>query len=232
MRGRLGHNRRAGCAAAGFSFVELVLSLSLLAAALTGIGAVTHTAIRMTALHERRLDTQQAARRGLERVMEELRWAEAVIGDPACGGGLCPSRVRVRVPRGNPYRADEAYEVTFQHNPAQRELERRVGGGVNNLASLIRHVDFRYLDADGSPAADPGAVTHIRLTLVAAPPPGAPFPGAPFTVESEVGLRNRRPAERVLPSPTPVWRPAPRWLRSPAPPAGTSPPAGTPLAPR
>jgi hypothetical protein len=205
---------------AGLTTLELVVSLSLLAAALAGLGGLGQTAIRATLVHEARLDVQQAARRGLERVADEIRWAEAVVPDPLCGG-LCPNRLTVRVPAGNPYRRDASYNVTFQHNVAQREIERRLGTGVNNLASLIHRLEFSYFDANGVPTSDPSAVTRVGVTL-AAETRGGPH----VMLDSAVSLRNFRPPPRPTPTRTPVWRPAPRWLRPSSPPSGGGPPPG------
>lgn len=182
--GETGHARELG-----FTVLELVLALCLLVAAAGGLGTYGQFVVRMAYLHEVRLDTQQAARRGMERITEELRWAEAVVPDFGCGSsGLCADRVSVRIPPGNPYRHDQAYEVTFQHNPRQQEVERRVGRGVNNLASLIQGVTFTHFGADGAPATDASGVVRVRVVLVAA---GQRTP--PISIESDVALRNRRP---------------------------------------
>ncbi len=190
MYGRAGNDDDVGRALArGFTVLELLLALSLLAAAAAGLGTYGQFVVRMAYLHEVRLDTQQAARRGVERITEELRWAEAVVPDFGCGSsGLCADRVSVRIPSGNPYRQDQAYEVTFQHNPRQQEVERRVGRGVNNLASLIQGVTFTCFGADGAPAADASGVVRVRVVLVA-----AGRGTSPVAIESDVALRNRRP---------------------------------------
>jgi hypothetical protein len=172
----------------GWSLLELVLALSVLtlaAAALAGLARLTTLSLHVTV---RRLDAQQAARRGIERVADELRWAEAVLPEPSCGAaGLCADRVRVSIPAGNPYRRDQPYEVLFQHNARQRELERRVGRTVNNLTSWIDRMVVSYLDAGGRAAGAAAEVTHVRIALVVAPPDSRPT-----VVETLVGLRNRR----------------------------------------
>jgi hypothetical protein len=196
--------------------MELVVTLALVAVVLTGLGGVVRTAIRVTRLHEDRLDVQQGSRRAVERIVEELRWAEHLIADPACGpGGLCPDRIRASIPAGNPYRRDAAYEVTFQHNARQHEVERRVGGGTTNLAAMIRRAEFTYLDGHGAPAAQPAAVVRVRVTLVA-----TARDGRPVVVESDVALRNRRPVAVATPSPGPTASPVPAWRPTPRLPFG------------
>lgn len=228
--------REAGAAArlspGGFSIIELVVALTVLALALIGIGGLARTATRVSLFHGERLDAQQAARRAVERIIEELRWAEAVVADPLCAPtGLCAERVTVRIPPGNPYRQDQSYVVRFQHNPRQREVERRVGGGVNNLASLIQTVRFTFLDVHGLAAAGPDEVKRIHLTLIVAPPTSATV-----TIDSGVALRNVRvpaPTPPTGPTPSPAWRPAPRLPGIPVP-AGTPPEGsrGVPPIPR
>jgi hypothetical protein len=204
--------------------LELVVSLAVLGLAFVGLGSLARTITRASLLHEQQLDAQQAGRRAIERIVEELRWAEAVVGDPACApSGLCASRVTVRIPPGNPYRQDQPYTVTFQHNLRQREVERRVGRGVNNLASMIQAARFAFLDAQEAPASSPDRVVRILVTLVVVPR-SAPA----VTIESGVALRNARPpaaTPTVEPSPWPTWRPT---VRQPSMPAPLEPPPPTP----
>jgi len=172
----------------GWSILELVVALSLTALAVTGVTGLLRLTMGSAQLITNRLDAQQSARRGIDRVTEELRWAEAVLPESGCGPpGLCADRVRVRIPAGNPYRRDQPYDVLFQHNARQRELERRVGRTINNLASWIDRVDVTFLDAGGTPTDVPADVARVRIALLVTPPGGAPT-----IIESEVGLRNRR----------------------------------------
>jgi prepilin-type N-terminal cleavage/methylation domain-containing protein len=180
----------------GFTLLELVIALGLAAAVAAGFGALAEGAARAMSLTFGRLEAQQSVRRGLERITEELRWAEAVVPDQACGAsGLCADRITVRVPNGNPYRGDEAYEVTFQHNARYRELERRVGRGVNNLASPITQLEFSHLDAHGTPALSADRVARVRVRATAALPDGDTI-----LLAGDVMLRNRGVAP---PAPSP-----------------------------
>ncbi len=197
----------------GLSMLELIVALSLMALAASGLLGLARVATRAAQIIEGRFEAQQNARRAIDRVIEELRWAEAVVPDAGCApAGLCPDRVRARIPSGNPYRQDLAYEVVFQHNPRQREIERRVGRGVNNLASAVDRVEITYLEAGGVPATTAADVARIRVALVV-----RPRGGPEAIIESEVALRNRRVAEPAPPSPTPVWRPTPRGPDAPFP---------------
>jgi hypothetical protein len=118
---------------------------------------------------------------------EELRWAEAVLPDPACGGsGLCATRLRAQIPAESPYGQGQAYAVTFMHNPAQREAERRVERGVTNLASLIESLEFSYLDGAGVQTLEPARIVRLEITLVA-----SPRGGPPVVLRTGLALRNR-----------------------------------------
>ncbi len=204
----------------GLTMLELMMALSLVALAATALFGVARMMGRNVQITEARLEAQQGARRALERVIEELRWAEAVLPDAGCApAGLCFDRVTVRIPGGNPYRRDEGYDVTFQHNPRQREIERRVGRGTNNLASAVDRVELTYLEAAGGPAATPDQVARIRVRLVV-----RPRDRIETDVASEVALRNRRVVQPTRTAPTPVWRPSPRRIGEPLPPDRIRPP--------
>lgn len=171
----------------GLTMIEVLVGLSLAAAVGAGAAAVAGTSAQRVIAHEARLDAQQGARRALDRMTEELRWAEAVMPDPACGGsGLCATRVRAWIPAGSPYGQGQAYAVTFMHNPAQREAERRVEQGVTNLASLVDSLEFSHLDADGTRALEPARIVRLEITLVA-----LPRGGPPVVLRTGLALRNR-----------------------------------------
>ena len=198
----------------GMTLVEIVVALALVSAALAGIFGVASMAVRFSATHGNRLDTQQAARRAFDRVTEELRWAERIVPDPACPPrGLCAERVSAYVPPGNPYRRDQAYDVTFQLNRRDAEIERTVNRGTNNVAAHITGFALSYLDALGRPAGVAHDVTHLRV-LVTAAARGT----YALSWEGSVALRNLRPIPSTpVPSPTRVWRPTPRYRFEPAP---------------
>lgn len=203
----------------GLSLIELTMGLSLAAVAAAGLLGLARMASQAAVLVGDGLDGQQGARRALERVTEELRWAETVVADTTCApSGLCPSRVRARIPAGNPYRLSESYEVVFQYNPRQREIERRLGRGVNNLASRIRAFEITYHDAEGAQTTVPAAVSRVRIALVA-----KGRSSRPVFIESEVSLRNHR-LLRTMPTYTPAWRPQPRGYGDPAPAVPVLPP--------
>ncbi len=217
MPGHMARGRRG--VQEGVSLAELVVALGLMAVAAAGLLGLVRMTVQAVALIGDGLDGQQGARRALERITEELRWGESVVPDATCAPtGLCQNRVSVRIPAGNPYRRAEAYEVAFQHNPRQREVERRLGRGVNNLASRIDAFEVTYHDAQGVPTPDPMAVARVRITLVA-----RSQAGRTVQAQNTVSLRNRQ-IPFAPPTYAPAWRPSPAGYGDPPAPGPGAPP--------
>ena len=171
----------------GLTLVEVIVTLAVLGMALGAIAGMTRATFRSMLLTERTLEVQQNVRVAVDRMVEELRWGEAVLADARCGG-LCPDRISVRVSPHNPRRPGQAYTVTFQRDRVQRELERRIGLAVNNLAGSIESLSFRYFDPAGAPATRPQDVVRVEVTVVASET--SPQPTS-RTLVTDVFLRNR-----------------------------------------
>lgn len=169
----------------GMTLIEVLVVTALLGVSLGAIFGTIRLAFDGMAMTERQLETQQSLRVALDRMTEELRWGEEVLADPLCGG-LCPDRVTVRVPPHNPRRPGQAYVVTFRRDVAQRELERRLGATVNNLAGAIERLDFRYFDAAGAVATQAAEVVRIEVSVTAAATGRRPL----RTMATDVFLRN------------------------------------------
>src|SRR3989304_4783261 len=87
----------------GLTLIEVIVTLALLGTALGAIAGMVQATFRSMLLTERTLEVQQNVRVAVDRMVEELRWGEAVLGDPRCGG-LCPERISVRAPPPHPPR--------------------------------------------------------------------------------------------------------------------------------
>ncbi|MGH2453225.1 MAG: PulJ/GspJ family protein [bacterium] len=177
----------------GMTLIEVVVVTALLGVALGAIFGTVRLTFQGMAMTERQLESQQSLRVAVDRMVEELRWGEEVLADPLCGG-LCPDSVTVRIPPHNPRRPGVAYVVTFRRDAAQRELERRLGASVNNLAGAIERLDLRYFDAAGAVTSQPAEVVRIEVTVTAA----ATGRRALRTMATDVFLRNH-----LRPSPSP-----------------------------
>lgn len=185
--------RRARSRDGGLTLIEVVVVLTLLGVALGAIFGTVRLTFEGMAMTERQLESQQSLRVAVDRMIEELRWGEEVLADSLCGG-LCGDRVTVRIAPHNPRRPGQAYVVTFRRDAAQRELERRLGAAVNNLAGTIENLAFRYFDAAGAPASQPAEVVRIEVSVTAAASGGR----AVRTMATDVFLRNH---PRVSPPP-------------------------------
>ncbi len=173
----------------GLTLIEVIVTLMLLGTALGAIAGTVQATFRSMLLTEHTLEVQQNARIAVDRLVEELRWGEEVLADPRCAG-LCPDRITVRVSPHNPRRPGQAYIVTFQRDQVQRELERRLGLGVNNLAGSIESLSFRYFDLAGALATQPREVVRVEVAVVASE--NSPQ-STTQTVVTEVFLRNHPP---------------------------------------
>ena len=96
---------------------------------------------------ERRADVTLSLQDGVDRMIDQLRVAEAVLVADA-------DTVVVLV---------EGARVTFQFNSANRTLER---DGVT-LGRNIESLSFEYLDAGGSPAASLDSIRRIDVHIQA-----------------------------------------------------------------
>ena len=163
--------------ASGLSLLEVVVALAILAIAAAGLYAMAVSAASGILVSGEFLEAQQAARRGMDHLAEEVRWAEAVVADAGCTGSLCPDRVTVEVPPDNPVFPGCRYQVRFRHDGSstpptlRREL---VGGtgpgcpatfGATVLASRIEEFHVEYCDAAGgcTPTASPAPGDVVRL---------------------------------------------------------------------
>lgn len=197
-----------GRQAGGFTLVELAAGLALLGLTASAV-YLTATASRSVQVLDRARETQQALRTALDRLAEELRWAEAVLPDPGCRG-LCADRLTAQVPAGNPLRGGP-YVVTFRRDARQREVERRVGRGVTNVAGSVDALAFAYFTGSGAPATRAEEVRRVAVLIEGSP--GGVGTGRQ-RVAVEVFLRNTSAvgspgAPSPSPPPSPAARPTP-----------------------
>ena len=153
----------------GFSLVELVMALALLALALGGIYAFVVAGGRSARVTNDFLQAQAQVRAAIDNVVAEARWAQAVT---AAG----PTAVSLLVPEDTPF-SPGPYTVTFSYDPDRHTLERRIGTSpAEPVAYNILREDggaglvFEYFTAGGSPLgstpSDLAAVARVRVTVV------------------------------------------------------------------
>jgi type IV pilus assembly protein PilW len=179
---------RAGGDAAGFALAELLVVLAVLGLILGGCLSLLVSAQQSYGFGAARVEAQQAARAGLERMVKELREA----GYDPTGAGLAaivvaePARVVFQRDLNENGVIDPTRErVTFLLRGGV--LRRDAGGGAQPLAEGAQRLAFTYYDPRGVETADPARVASIRIALEVG------IPGAAVLLESQVSLRNDSP---------------------------------------
>jgi len=186
---------RCAVRAGGFTLVELLVSLSVVALVLAATLGLLQQGQQGYLLGAAGVEAQQSARVALERMAREIRKAGF---DPA-GASFFPivnpsptSLTLQNDLNGNSIIDARGETVTYLLRGTT--LRRNAGGGAQPIIEGVRALSFAYLDADGVPT---GAPERIR-TVVIAMTVGPDFlPGAPardrlgVTLRTQVRLRNR-----------------------------------------
>lgn len=179
---------RAGRDQAGFSLAELLVVVAILGLVMGGTGTLLAASQQAYALGAARVEAQQAARVGLERMARELREA----GYDPTGAGFAPieaaepTRVVFRRDlNGNGVIDPRRERVSFLLRGTV--LRRDAGGGAQPLVEGVRRLTFTYYDRAGAETTNPARVASIRILLEAGPS------GPAVVLESQATIRNRSP---------------------------------------
>ena len=159
------------------TLIELVIALSLLALALSGIYAFVVTGAQSARLTNDFVQTQAQVRAALDSIVDESRWAQSVMAASA-------TAVTLLVPQDTPFSAGSPYTVTFAYAAAADTVTRQEdpdaggpqpAGQAEALAfSIVREdgtdgLAFEYFAADGtalgSAPADLSLIARVRLTV-------------------------------------------------------------------
>lgn len=174
----------------GATLAEVLVVTAVLGLLVAGILSLLETGVRGYVWGAARVEAQQSARIGLERMTKELRDA----GYDPTGAGLAavviaePERVVFqRDLNGNGAIDPTSERVTFLLRPGERILRREAGGGAQPLVEGVRRFRLQYFDRARVPTADPARVALIRMSLET----GRPGLGPAVFMETEVALRNR-----------------------------------------
>lgn len=179
---------RAGRDQAGFSLAELLVVVAILGLVMGGTGTLLAASQQGYALGAARVEAQQAARVGLERMARELREA----GYDPTGAGFAaieaaePTRVVFRRDlNGNGVIDPTRERVSFLLRGTV--LRRDAGGGAQPLVEGVRRLTFTYYDRADAETTDPARVASIRILLEAG------SSGPAVVLESQATIRNRSP---------------------------------------
>lgn len=197
------HRRRAG--AAGFTLMELLISLLAFALFAAGVHQFARTMLRGVRVLEVAAEAQEAARLGVQLIVGDLRDAGfSPVG--GLGNGLrraTPDALAiVRDLNGDGDSADANEAVAYEYAADRRCLFRAPGGAspqplLNDVADA--GVRFTYVAADGAAiagadldAAARAQVRRIAVRVAVAIPNPDPADSRPLHVEEQatVVLRN------------------------------------------
>ena len=192
-----------GAHPAGLTAIETVIMLVLFGAVMAAIYTAVVTGLRSMTINRSWLHADYSVRRGVDRVVEEIRWGAEVQG-------LDPQHVRVQVPAGMPSVRDRAYQVEFFRQGDF--LVRRVDDEEEVLAGGVVEFRARYFDQCGVEVTDPAAAAEVRRVQVEVVTRHQNYEGrvALRRLRAEATLRNYPwahplPADPPSPAPTPCF---------------------------
>ncbi len=169
------------------------MTLAELLAAIAVLGLVLGAALLVLDQGQRayshgvaRVEAQQAARIGLERMAREIRQA---------GAGLAPAAVSVAERTrlvlhfdldGDGATGGRGETITWLLMGSV--LRRNAGGGAQPIVEDVRDLQFEYFDSAGRPTPAPDEVRTVAITLVTG---AGPRDAGATTLRTTVRLRNR-----------------------------------------
>ncbi|MBC7338276.1 MAG: prepilin-type N-terminal cleavage/methylation domain-containing protein [Firmicutes bacterium] len=139
----------------GFTVVEVMVAVAVLAVVGVGIYGLVHAAINVSRVTEGVTETQEGARFGVDRIVEEARWAVEVLE-------AAQDSVRLKMSRPSPYEPGY-YEVVFRQEGSW--VTRRVGEEATPLSTNVEDFRLTYWDAQGNelPFLADGRVDGARV---------------------------------------------------------------------
>jgi type IV pilus assembly protein PilW len=150
----------------GFTLAELLVVMAVTGVVMTGTVTLLAATQRSHAAGTARVEAQQAARAGLERMVTELREAgydPTRAGFPAITVAEPARVVFLWDLNGNGLIDPTRERVTYLL--AGAVLRRDAGGGAQPLVERVRWLLLVYFDRDGVPTTDPARVASIRIAL-------------------------------------------------------------------
>ena len=185
--------------ASGFSLVELMIAISVLAVIVLAVTQILMTSGKAESRTVRRARIQGDTRQTMFLMATEIRQAGADPANPPIGVvGLATAedrRIRVRADlNGNGVieTAEPSEDVTYAWDSTAKVITRDPGSGAAVVDSNVTAFAFTYFDNAGVPvvptplsAADAARVCQVGLTITA-----LDKDSQPITLTSRIALRN------------------------------------------
>lgn len=170
--------------AAGFTLVELLVTMLIMGIVASAIVGLVVTVGRSSATQQQVLEDQRQARLGLDRIRREIREADRVLETPS------ERRLRLWFDTNGDRSLQSSEVVTYELRPVgsgdRAELVRFEGPEGSPVQVLARHL---LLNEPFSYLPDPPPRTSLIIAVLEVDSRGL-NDGNPFTVEAQVRLRN------------------------------------------
>lgn len=184
----------------GFTLIELMVTIGILAVVLAVLTTVLFSSTRQSGRTAKRADVQGATRQAMSLITTELRQAGADPSIPPVGvlAIVSGDSVNIRVRSdlngdGVIQTAEPSEDVTYSYVDSTGVVSRDPGTGAARLISNVTDMRFTYYAVDGSvistlplSATDAALVTSVDVALTVRED-GA----EPLTITNRVYLRNR-----------------------------------------
>lgn len=153
---------------AGFSLLELMVSLGIAGILMAGIFAAYYTQLRAHMTQQLTVEMQQNLRASMQIMAREIRMA-GYNPTTTAGAGittmLANSFQFTSDLDGNGDTAGTDENVRYGIN-ANGDLGRDTGGGLQPVAEFIDALNYVYLDEDGNITTNPSDVRSVQVTIV------------------------------------------------------------------
>ena len=152
-----------------FTFLGMVLALSLGGMILSGLMHVLVIQPRLTDAHDSQRDMVQNARIAIEVLSRELRMAGYnPTGASFDGLAYAPTHLHIRADLdgdGHTHGPDE--DIRYTYEAATQQIIRHDRAGQEPLAENIHAFAFAYLDQNDQPTTISAHIRQVRLTVTA-----------------------------------------------------------------
>lgn len=190
---------------AGFSLLELMVSLGIAGILMAGIFAVYHTQLRAHMTQQLTVEMQQNLRAAMQIMAREVRMA-GYNPTTSAGAGittmLANSFQFTSDLDGNGDTAGTNENVRYGIN-ANGDLGRDTGGGLQDVAEFIDALNFVYLDEDGNITINPSDVRSVQVTIVGRSSLAIP---ALFNRQTDNQTYRNQQGQVLLPAPNDLFR--------------------------